>query len=71
MNRREVATLFNRKSESGALEMARLEGESSGRLFGKIDERRLIVEWLSSQAVGTPKELAHLINLGAHARSTT
>ena len=51
-----------------ALELARLKGESDGRLLARIEERRLIVDWLKFQT-GTPRDLAHRIACGEHTRS--
>ena len=49
---------------ANAVEMARLQGESDGRLFARIDERRRIVQWLLLQKSGTPQDLATRINNG-------
>jgi hypothetical protein len=50
-----------------AVTMARLQGESHGRMLGRIDERTAITKWLKWQ-VGTPKEIAIRISLGEHNR---
>lgn len=49
------------------LTMARLRGESEGRLLARNEERRLIAEWLKHQA-GTPRDLAYRISCGEHTR---
>lgn len=57
-----------RRSSESALEqlrMARHEGESTGRMLGRLAERRRIIAWLTHQR-GTPVELAQRINNGEH-----
>jgi len=50
---------------SEEMTVARLQGESTGRMLGRISERSAIVDWLKWQS-GTPKELATRISNGAH-----
>ena len=48
--------------------MAKLQGESDGRTLGRIEERKMIVEWLLAQK-GTwrsPYDLARQIEQGDH-----
>jgi hypothetical protein len=48
------------------LKIERLRGEGDGRLFGRIDERRLIARWLRAQgAEGI--HLSDMIDRGVHA----
>ena len=46
----------------------RLEGESDGRTWGRIEERSLIVKWLKRRPEGDARQVAVLIENGAHAR---
>ena len=46
----------------------RLEGESDGRTWGKIEERTLIVKWLRRQPNRAAHQLAILIKDGAHTK---
>lgn len=48
--------------------VARLQGESTGRMLGRISERTAIVNWLKWQS-GTPEKLAIRISKGEHCRS--
>jgi hypothetical protein len=46
----------------------RLEGESDGRTWGKIEERTLIVRWLRRRPEHAARQMAVLIEDGAHAK---
>jgi hypothetical protein len=46
----------------------RLEGESDGRTWGRVEERALIVKWLKRQPGMEVRQLAILIENGAHAK---
>ena len=46
----------------------RLEGESDGRTWGRVEERALIVRWLKRQPEMEVRQLAILIENGAHTR---
>ena len=46
----------------------RLEGESDGRTWGRIEERTLIVKWLKDRPERTANQMAILIENGAHSK---
>ena len=46
----------------------RLEGESDGRTWGKVEERSLIVRWLKGRPERIARQMAVLIRDGAHTK---
>ena len=67
---RSPASSLGRLPTPEALKLARLQGESEGRLFARIEERRLIVDWLKFQT-GSPRDLAYRITCGEHTKNIT
>ena len=46
----------------------RLEGESDGRTWGKLEERTRIVRWLRGRPEKIARQMASLIESGSHSR---
>ena len=46
----------------------RLEGESDGRTWGRVEERALIVRWLRERPERVAHQMAVLIEDGAHTK---
>ncbi len=46
----------------------RLEGESDGRTWGRVEERALIVRWLRERPEQVAHQMAVLIENGAHTK---
>lgn len=46
----------------------RLEGESDGRTWGRVEERSRIVEWLKGRPELVAHQMAILIEDGAHTK---
>lgn len=57
----------DRHPDPEAIAIARLQGESTGRMLGRIDERTAITTWLRWQN-DSPKNLATRILQGEHSK---